>query len=77
MMVAMRTDIELGGVAEIAEELGLPRTTVSMWDARRSEVNGYPEPVARLASGPIFDMAEIRRWWAARQAKAPGEMIEV
>lgn len=64
---------ELGGVAEIAEELGVARTTVSMWDERRSEANGFPQPLERLRSGPIYDMATIRSWWAYRQAKTTVE----
>ena len=55
-------DIELGGIAEIAEELGVPRSTVSMWEIRRSTTK-MPEPVVRLSAGPIYDMAKIRAWY--------------
>lgn len=54
------------GVAEIAADLGVPRSTVSMWDARR-RTNGFPEPVAELAMGPVYDLEEVRAW---RQGKA-------
>ena len=59
---------ELAGVAEIAEELGVGRNAVSMWDIRRTGVaHDFPQPVVRLASGPVYDMAEIRAWWTRRQ----------
>jgi hypothetical protein len=58
---------ELAGIAEIAEEFGVPRTTASMWDTRRAS-NGFPEPVARLAAGPVFDLAEVREWASGRVA---------
>lgn len=64
----MSTMSELAGVAEIADELGVPRTNISMWDARR-RTSGFPEPIARLAAGPVYRMDEIRAWWAARQPK--------
>lgn len=62
----------LAGVAEIADELGVPRTNISMWDSRR-RTSGFPMPVARLAAGPVYDMTEIRAWWAARQSKKEPE----
>jgi hypothetical protein len=57
--------IELGGIAEISEEFGVPRTTASQWLTRR-ETNGFPEPVALLRMGPVFSMAEVRLWAAGR-----------
>lgn len=61
----MSDEIELGGVAEISKEFGVARSTISMWNSRK--VAGFPEPLTRLDSGPIYDMAEIRKWWHARQ----------
>lgn len=60
----MGDEIELGGVGEISEEFGVPRSTISMWNTRR--VAGFPEPLAHLKSGPIYDMAAVRRWWSDR-----------
>lgn len=62
------TEPELGGVAEIAAEFGVPRTTVSMWDFRR-ETSGFPAPVAILAMGPVYDMAAVRAWHAAKPTR--------
>jgi hypothetical protein len=48
----------LGGVAEISDEFGVPRTTVSMWDARRG-TNGFPEPVERLRMGHESELGKL------------------
>ena len=53
---------------EIADELDLPRTTVSMWASRRGR-SGFPEPIAHLAMGPVYDMAQVRAWHEAYLAK--------
>jgi len=55
-------------VAEIADIYGVPRTTVSMWDARRDS-NGFPMPVADLRMGPVYDLQEITDWWEKKQAQ--------
>lgn len=57
--------MNLGGVAEISEKHGTPRTTISMWDVH--ERHGWPKPVVRLRSGPVYDMDEVDAWFAARQ----------
>jgi chromosome partitioning protein len=56
---------ELVGVAEIAEKLGVPRTTVSMWDARRVK-NGFPLPVADLRMGPVYEWQKVESWYQDR-----------
>ena len=53
--------IEIGSIAEISEEHSVPRTTVTSWASRRA-LSGFPEPLARLAMGPIYDMAAVRSW---------------
>lgn len=58
----------LGGVAEIAAMLDVPRTTVSMWDARR-RTNGFPDAVERLAMGPVYDLNAVRDWYSAKLEK--------
>lgn len=54
-------DVELAGVAEIAQELGVARTTVSMWRARAA-TTGFPEPLEVLSAGPVYDMGAVRAW---------------
>jgi hypothetical protein len=66
------TKPELAGVKEISDELGVLRTTISMWATRRQR-SGFPEPVAMLAMGPIYDMDEVRAWHAKYVAKVRQE----
>lgn len=63
---AERRAAELGcpvlvGVAEIAVDQDVARQTVSMWAARRAS-NGFPEAVVTLSMGPVYDLADVRRW---------------
>lgn len=66
--------LQLGGVAEISDLFGVPRTTVSMWDTRRA-TSGFPEPVERLAMGPIYRMDEVAEWH--RDKYTVGEQLEI
>lgn len=68
-MTAPETTPRLGGVAEISELFGVPRTTVSMWDARRA-TSGFPQPVQRLAAGPVYLMSEVVAWYEERYPDA-------
>lgn len=52
---------ELAGVAEISQLFNVPRTTVSMWDARRA-TSKFPEPVERLSMGPVYRLEEVIEW---------------
>lgn len=68
----------LVGVAEIAALFLVGRTTVTQWAARRHR-NGFPRPVHRLASGPMWDVDDVVRWYAGyvpdkggRPGRAPG-----
>ena len=47
--------LRLGGLKEVADRLGISRSSVS---ARRKHP-GFPKPLAELASGPVWDLAEI------------------
>lgn len=49
---------ELWGVHEIARELGIKRETV-YYHLKR---DGFPEPVARLAMGPVWRAEDVRAW---------------
>lgn len=55
---------DLVGVREIADRLGVPRTTASMWILRAAS-NGFPAPVKRLAMGPLFDWRDVESWHQA------------
>jgi hypothetical protein len=56
----------LVGVAEISARLGVPRTTVSMWDARRAS-NGFPAALTELAMGPVYDWSQVKAWHEGRK----------
>lgn len=65
---------QLGGVAEISDLFGVPRTTVSMWDSRRA-TSGFPAPIERLAMGPIYRLEEVEAWYA--QKYSVGEQLTI
>jgi predicted DNA-binding transcriptional regulator AlpA len=49
---------ELAGLAEVAEIFGVTKRTAWNYTQR----DDFPEPVDRLASGPIWRLADIERW---------------
>jgi predicted DNA-binding transcriptional regulator AlpA len=49
---------ELVGLSEIAKLHQVARNSAWRWSRRP----GFPEPVARLATGPIWRRAEIEAW---------------
>ena len=57
---------ELVGVKELAEYLGVHRSMITHWDARRRRT-GFPLPVARLAMGAIYDRGEVMMWRQKRK----------
>ena len=57
---------ELMGVKEVAVWFGVPAQTVSSWFARGQ----MPEPLARLASGPVWDLAQIEGAEAGAEGRA-------
>ncbi len=46
------------GISEIAELLGVSRQRAHQLAAS----HGFPEPVARLAQGPVWETAEVEKW---------------
>ena len=54
---------ELMGTAEIAELMGVSRQRVHQITQRPD----FPEPVARLVAGHIWDAADVRRWIKAHR----------
>ena len=52
----------LGGVAEVADQLYITKSALA--DRRRS--HDFPKPLAELACGPIWDMADIEAYEARR-----------
>lgn len=48
----------LAGLAETATILGVTKRTALAYTKRPD----FPEPLARLASGPVWDEADVRAW---------------
>ncbi|MEV6873980.1 ParA family protein [Amycolatopsis sp. NPDC051128] len=59
-----RDDDELVGLYEVAEMAGVSRTVVSNW---RNRDQRFPAPIADLKSGPVFRVAQIRRYLKRRK----------
>lgn len=58
----------LGGVTEVAELLSISKQ-------RFAELRGrpdFPEPVAELASGPVWDLEDVRLWSGSGVRRGPG-----
>lgn len=60
--------IRLGGVREVAAELGVEPTNITTWMSRRAQ-NGCPEAVAQARMGSIFDLDEWVAWRPAPAAE--------
>lgn len=50
--------LELVGAAELLQLLGVGRTRLGVLTAR----DDFPEPIAELVMGKIWDLADIRAW---------------
>jgi len=60
--------LRLAGLAEAAEILGVTKRTALEYTKR----NDFPEPLARLASGPVWDAADVETWGARHGPFRPG-----
>lgn len=56
--------VELGGKPEIADALGVSRESVQIWIADPDMET--PEPLAALACGRVWDLADWRGWYKVR-----------
>ncbi|MBR9826679.1 MAG: hypothetical protein GYB36_12910 [Alphaproteobacteria bacterium] len=50
---------DIVGINEIADMAGVTRQAVTNWRSRTAD---FPQPIADLASGPVFRRAQIRAW---------------
>lgn len=50
--------MRMGGVTEVADILGVSRQRV----AKLRERNDFPDPIAEIAQGPIWDLDQIQAW---------------
>ncbi len=60
--------MELVGIAEIAERLGVSKQVVANWRARKPT---FPRPVADLKSGPVWSKDVILAWAKAEDIQVP------
>jgi len=51
-------ELKLAGLAEVAELLGVSRRTATRYTSR----SDFPEPVARLRSGPVWLENDVLDW---------------
>jgi hypothetical protein len=54
---------DIGGLAEIADDLGVSRQSVSNWAAGRSRTSReFPQPIKRLRATPLYSLNAVRKW---------------
>jgi chromosome partitioning protein len=62
----MQMTQDLVGIQEIAEMAGVTRSAVANW---RTRFKKFPVPIVELASGPVFQRSDVRRWLKKRKNK--------
>lgn len=50
--------MDLGGISEVAEILGVSRQRADVL----SRYEGFPAPVGRLKGGRVWDLVQVRAW---------------
>lgn len=53
---------DLVGVQEIAQMAGVTSQAVTNWEARYAD---FPQPLVRLASGPVWEWKRVVKWLEA------------
>ena len=59
---------EFVGIAEISERTGMSRPALTNASRRRAS-SGFPEPVAVLAMGPVYDWSEVKAWHESKAVR--------
>jgi predicted DNA-binding transcriptional regulator AlpA len=54
----MRNLPELAGFSEVADICGVTKTTALRYVKRAD----FPDPIGRVAAGPIWKAAEVKKW---------------
>ncbi len=64
--------MDLLGLSEVAELAGVSRQAVVNW---RTRFRDFPQPAAELASGPVWERADIEKWLRRREGSVVGNFI--
>ncbi|HTU13674.1 MAG TPA: hypothetical protein VMF31_00625 [Solirubrobacterales bacterium] len=62
--------MKLAGIAEIAALLDESRQRVNQL-VDNSEKNGFPEPIDRIAAGPVWKHSDVEKWKKQWKAQTP------
>lgn len=66
----------LVNLSEIASRIGLTRAAITQY-AKGQRGSGFPAPIARVTSdSPLWDWAEVARWFHSQGRLSPEKMIE-
>lgn len=60
---------DLGGIAELSADLGVPKQTVSNWAHKRARPR-FPEPLLRLKATPVWSRSAVRSWYDSEMSKS-------
>ena len=64
----MDCSVELAGLAEIADILGVSKRSATRYTMRAD----FPSPIARLRAGPIWLKDDVKQWGQQHLPIAPG-----
>ena len=67
-MSTINPSLRLGGVSEVAAELGVSRQQV----AKLRERDDFPAPIASLSSGDVWDLNIVKRWNSSGLRRSAG-----
>ncbi len=57
---------DIAGLAEIADELGVTRQSVSNWASGRARID-FPKPFKRLRATPLWSLTGVLTWHQTTQ----------
>lgn len=68
----VKVNRRLGGLAEVAEQLGISKQAAN----KRHSAGHLPEPLAKLAMGPVWDLDAVAQHTADRAAEQDDDTDE-
>jgi predicted DNA-binding transcriptional regulator AlpA len=64
--------LKLVGLAEVAEVLGVSKRTAARYTMRAD----FPEPLARLRAGPVWQEEDVLAWARSEPPARPGKPLK-